>query len=162
MSFSLEEVTNFTEHICDTLFGSNKCNKLQRIQFTCKRKQIIEKLSIFFEKHKCNLREFLPVIKQSEGLFVYKCQRSPTPVKCAISGDTCHTYDEVHFLSPTATSKIFIRTDITDVLCKIHTFVHWQSFVISTVYTCEKIDHVKLYEQFCVLFNFINALFTRK
>lgn len=162
MSVTFKEVSNFTQHISDTLFGSNKCNKLQRIQFTCKRKQIIEKLKIFLAQNKYHLGEVFSLILDREGLFVYKCKRSDTPVKCAISDDICYTYDEIHFTSQTSHSLIRTRTDITDAICKLHTFVHWQSFVICTLYTSENIDHVQVYEQFSVVLNFINALCTRK
>ena len=162
MSVTPQEVSNFTQHVSDTLFGSSKCNKIQRIQFTCKRKQIIEKLNIFLAQNKYHLSTVFSLIIEREGLFVYKCKRSDPPVKCAVSEDICHTYDEVHLMSQTSHSVIKIRTDITDVICKLHTFVHWQSFVICMLYTSEKIDHLKVYEQFCVVLNFINALCTRK
>lgn len=162
MSVSFEEVQNFTQHVCDTLFGSNKCNKIQRIQFTCKRKQIIEKLKIFFDQNHFEIGKIFEILFDREGLCVQKCRRSAAPVKCAISDDICHTFDEIHFISPTARSSVTIRTDITDVICKLHTFVHWQSFVMRTIYASEQIDHRKLYEEFCVLLNFINSLCTHK
>lgn len=162
MSATFEEVQNFTQYVSDMLFGTNKCNKLQRIQFTCKRKQIIEKLKINFGQNNYHIGKIFEVLLDREGLFVYKCQRSATPVKCAVSQDICHTFDKIYLISPIITSNITVRTDITDVICKLHTFVHWQSFVIRTIYEYEKIDHVKLYEEFSVLLNFINALCTRK
>ena len=162
MSVSFEEVQNFTKYVGDLLFGSSKCNKLQRIQFSCKRKQIIEKLCIFISKHELTLKKVYELILDREGLFVYKCRRSSTPVQCEVSKELCHTYDEIYLLSQTSSSSINVRTDITDVICKLHTFVHWQSFITCVLYTSEEIDDAKIYEQFCVLLNFISALCTRK
>ncbi len=162
MSVSFEEVENFTKYVGDLLFGYTKCNTLQRIQFSCKRKQIIKKLCIFLSKNELTLQKIFDLILDREGLFVYKRKRSTTPVQCEVSKELCHTYDEIHIYSQTSTSKIHVRTDITDVICKLHTFVHWQSFITCTLYTSENIDHAKIYEQFCVLMNFINALCIHK
>jgi hypothetical protein len=162
MSATFEEVQNFTQHVSDILVGSSKCNKLQRIQFSCRRKQIIEKLNINFAQNNYNIGKVFEMLLDREGLFIYKCKRSATPVKCAVSDDICHTFDEIYLMSPVTTSCITVRTDITDVICKLHTFVHWQSFVMRTIYDSDKIDHVKLHEEFSVLLNFINALCIRK
>ena len=162
MSVTFEEVTNFTHYVRDTLFGSNRCNKLQRIQFTCKRKQIIEKLNIFFGHHEFFLGKIFQQILDREGLFVYKCKRSATPIECEVSKDLCYTYDEIYMSSSISSIKINVRTDITDVICKLHTFVHWQSFIACMLYTSDVVDDLKLYEQFSVLLNFINALCTHK
>tara|TARA_B100001094_G_scaffold121516_2_gene117229 strand:- start:10518 stop:11006 length:489 start_codon:yes stop_codon:yes gene_type:complete len=162
MSAKYDEVTNFTQYVMDTLFGSNKCNSIQRIQFSCKRKQIIEKLNIFFSQNNFSMAQVFDILLEREGLFVYKCKRSAAPVRCAVSDDICHTFDEIHLISPITSSSILVRTDITDVICKLHTFIHWQSFVICTMYSSEKIDHVKLFEEFSVLLNFVNALCTHK
>lgn len=162
MSVSFEEVQNFTKYVGDVLFGSSKCNKLQRIQFSCKRKQIIEKLCIFISKNELTLQKVFDIILDREGLFVYKCKRSTSPVQCEVSKELCHTYDEIHFSSQTSSLKLNVRTDITDVICKLHTFVHWQSFITCMLYTSAEIDDAKVYEQFCVLMNFINGLCTHK
>lgn len=162
MSVTFEEVRNFTNYVRDTLFGSSKCNTLQRIQFTCKRKQLIEKLNIFLSQNDFHLGKVFKLILDREGFFVYKCKRATNPVQCEISKELCHTYDKVYLMSPTSSSDLNVRTDITDAICKLHTFVHWQSFITCMLYTSEEIDDAKVYEQFCVLLNFINALCTRK
>lgn len=161
-AFSFDEVSNFTQYASDTMFGTNKCNKPLRIQFTCKRKQMIEKLRIYLMKNDVFLLKLLDTIIENEGMYVYERKRSAAPVTCAVTNSKCYTFDEIYFSSPTESQKFIVRTDITDLLTKLHTFVHWQSFVTCVLYTNDSIDHSMLYENFSVLHNFISALVSTK